>query len=269
VSDLVLTATDQRNVQAAIRSMLVCAPHKTLNQWRLANHHALRLVIDGDTAFSYLGFNPFEALVSEEISRIGEFPERVSPLVSRFNAFERSERLGAWNRSMLWGEHIGDFWRSNYYQDFARPLRALDGVGLSVAVGDIHAGLQIHRDSIRAGGFGSRDIALLQLLLPAFQVAVGIATSYFGVARESVTRMPQVDRIPATGDSSRHTARHRTLLTHRELEVVRLLAARRSNYEIAEMLHVSRATAKRHTENILQKLGLHSRREVERVIGEV
>jgi DNA-binding NarL/FixJ family response regulator len=35
------------------------------------------------------------------------------------------------------------------------------------------------------------------------------------------------------------------------------------------LLHVSRATAKRHTENILQKLGLHSRSEVERVIGGV
>lgn len=56
-------------------------------------------------------------------------------------------------------------------------------------------------------------------------------------------------------------------LTRRELEVVHLLSRRRSNREIAAMIGVSLSTAKRHTENILGKLGLRSRFEVERVVG--
>jgi ATP/maltotriose-dependent transcriptional regulator MalT len=48
-------------------------------------------------------------------------------------------------------------------------------------------------------------------------------------------------------------------LTARELEVLRLLAAGRSNQEIGEMLFISRATAERHVANIFTKLGINSR----------
>ena len=51
-------------------------------------------------------------------------------------------------------------------------------------------------------------------------------------------------------------------LTHRELQVARLLADRHSNKEIADVLDVKESTAARHTENILRKLGIESRREV-------
>jgi DNA-binding NarL/FixJ family response regulator len=51
-------------------------------------------------------------------------------------------------------------------------------------------------------------------------------------------------------------------LTDREVEVARLLADRRSNREIAELLNVQLSTAGRHTENVLRKLGLSSRRDV-------
>ena len=40
-----------------------------------------------------------------------------------------------------------------------------------------------------------------------------------------------------------------------------MLANRPSNKEIAEQLHISPATVKRHTENIYQKLGVPGRRE--------
>lgn len=50
-------------------------------------------------------------------------------------------------------------------------------------------------------------------------------------------------------------------LTRRELGVLRLLAAGTSTRTAAEQLHVSRATVRNHVQNILRKLGAHSRLE--------
>jgi DNA-binding CsgD family transcriptional regulator len=49
-------------------------------------------------------------------------------------------------------------------------------------------------------------------------------------------------------------------LTHRELEVLRLLAQRQTHREIAERLFVSRRTASKHVASILAKLGVSDRR---------
>ncbi|MFO7679161.1 MAG: LuxR C-terminal-related transcriptional regulator, partial [Chloroflexota bacterium] len=50
-------------------------------------------------------------------------------------------------------------------------------------------------------------------------------------------------------------------LTEREMEVLGMLAQRLSNKEIAALMFISPATAKRHTSNIYQKLGVKNRRE--------
>jgi DNA-binding NarL/FixJ family response regulator len=50
-------------------------------------------------------------------------------------------------------------------------------------------------------------------------------------------------------------------LTPRELEVLRLVAAGRSNSQIAGELFISPKTASVHVSNILAKLGVHSRVE--------
>ena len=51
-------------------------------------------------------------------------------------------------------------------------------------------------------------------------------------------------------------------LSGREVEVLRLLAAGRSNQQIADELVISPATAARHVANILAKLGFSSRTQV-------
>jgi len=55
-------------------------------------------------------------------------------------------------------------------------------------------------------------------------------------------------------------------LTRREVEVTRLLLQRRSNAEVAQALTISEHTARHHTESILLKLGVRSRKDVETVI---
>jgi DNA-binding NarL/FixJ family response regulator len=52
-----------------------------------------------------------------------------------------------------------------------------------------------------------------------------------------------------------------TVLTARELEVLRLLSLGRTNPEIAQELHVSRSTARAHVSSILDKPGATSRTE--------
>jgi DNA-binding NarL/FixJ family response regulator len=54
-------------------------------------------------------------------------------------------------------------------------------------------------------------------------------------------------------------------LTGREREVLQLIARRLGNKEIARQLGISNQTAKNHVHNILEKLGVHSRREAIRV----
>lgn len=65
----------------------------------------------------------------------------------------------------------------------------------------------------------------------------------------------------------RSELRRRFGLTPREAEVALLLAARRSNKEIARDLSIAQKTAGRHTESVLAKLRTSSRRDVARVLG--
>jgi DNA-binding CsgD family transcriptional regulator len=64
--------------------------------------------------------------------------------------------------------------------------------------------------------------------------------------------------------AEQQTAQDRTAtagLSPRELEVLRLLAAGRSNREIAELLYLSVRTVERHITNLYAKLGVHGRSE--------
>jgi len=51
-------------------------------------------------------------------------------------------------------------------------------------------------------------------------------------------------------------------ITAREQEVLELLAEEKTNEEIAALLSISKHTVARHRENIMRKLGLHSRSEL-------
>lgn len=56
-------------------------------------------------------------------------------------------------------------------------------------------------------------------------------------------------------------------LTRREAEVARAMADRLSSSEIAESLGMSLNTARRHSERVLAKLGVRSRREINSVVA--
>ena len=113
---------------------------------------------------------------------------------------------------------------------------------------DVNAALQAG-----ACGFAAKDTPIDTLV-----VAVQAAAS--GVAWLS-PRAAQVvlGRIRTAGPDQPRGQSPIDLLSERELEVLRLIAAGMENAEIAKALNISPRTAKNHVSNILGKLGLPSR----------
>jgi len=84
----------------------------------------------------------------------------------------------------------------------------------------------------------------------------------------TIPAFPEGPRPPAGGGEER-SVEHGTELSNREIDVLELLAARLSNKEIAERLHVTSETVKTHTRNIYLKLDVHGRRQaVSKAIAE-
>ena len=94
-------------------------------------------------------------------------------------------------------------------------------------------------------------------------VALGarpLQASVEALAQRARVRLDEVpDQAPATQPAARE-ARPRGL-SAREIEVLRLVAAGRSNGEIAERLFITRKTAGVHVTHILDKLGVSNRVE--------
>jgi PAS domain S-box-containing protein len=73
---------------------------------------------------------------------------------------------------------------------------------------------------------------------------------------EALVRQRLAQETPASADGGPDAR-----LTRRELEVLRLMAAGAGTRQMADSLHVSAATIRNHAQNVLGKLGVHSRLE--------
>jgi DNA-binding CsgD family transcriptional regulator/tetratricopeptide (TPR) repeat protein len=78
----------------------------------------------------------------------------------------------------------------------------------------------------------------------------------------SVPLVARADELARTGRGRGHTGEAWRPLTVREFEVARLVAAGRTNAEIAEQLDIAPKTASAHIEHILAKLGVTRRAEI-------
>jgi DNA-binding CsgD family transcriptional regulator/tetratricopeptide (TPR) repeat protein len=104
-------------------------------------------------------------------------------------------------------------------------------------------------------GTGQREQAA-EAARPAYQMAVRLGAAPLRAALEALARRGRLD----LGTWLPHEP-GRAGLTRRELEVLRLLAAGKSNRQIAEALFISPKTVSVHATSILAKLGVHSRLE--------
>jgi DNA-binding CsgD family transcriptional regulator len=92
--------------------------------------------------------------------------------------------------------------------------------------------------------------------------AAGLADKLAAVPlREEITSLAKRARLDVAGGDAGTASPANLGLTERELEVLRLVAAGRSNRGIAAELFISAKTASVHVSNILAKLGVHSRGE--------
>jgi DNA-binding CsgD family transcriptional regulator/tetratricopeptide (TPR) repeat protein len=90
----------------------------------------------------------------------------------------------------------------------------------------------------------------------AYQTAVRLGAAPLRAALEALARRARLDLGKGVPQEP-----GRAGLTPRELEVLQLLVAGKSNRQIAEQLFISGKTASVHVTNILAKLGVHSRLE--------
>jgi DNA-binding NarL/FixJ family response regulator len=110
-------------------------------------------------------------------------------------------------------------------------------------------------EALRAGasGFLLKDVPPEQLCWAVRNIAAGNALIDPTVTRRLILRFAAAAR--ATGETPEQLSE----LTARELDVLRLIAAGRSNAEIAAELVVEESTVKSHVGRILTKLGLRDR----------
>ena len=102
-----------------------------------------------------------------------------------------------------------------------------------------------------------------------FEAAWVAATGEAWISPRVVARvLPVVLGAAAIARPSDEVLRARFGLTPQEARVARLLAARRTNAEVAEALSIRPSTARRHTEQVLSKLGVSSRTDVEAALAE-
>jgi DNA-binding CsgD family transcriptional regulator len=124
---------------------------------------------------------------------------------------------------------------------------------------------------------------VLDALAPAFETAALLRSTDHGgsgygtlpaggaVLPDATIRLPTAadapSLTPAALASLDAALRAHFGLTRRQIEVTRLLLVGTRNADIAEILGVSEATARHHTERVLARLGARSRAEVPRIVG--
>ena len=149
--------------------------------------------------------------------------------------------------------------------DLLRAFVADARGAVELAAGDVAGALPIHRKAFQAWQRleAPYEAARTRVLAGRTCRALGDEDGFaFEVeaAREAFERLgaePDVAAVDALLGRTAETAEHG--LTARELDVLRLVAAGRSNKEIAAELVISEHTVARHLQNVFRKLDVQSR----------
>ena len=135
--------------------------------------------------------------------------------------------------------------------DVARRVRA-SGIPLTILVLSVHDTSDHLRNAMAAGADG-----YLLKSVTGQALADGIRNA---VAGQTVIGHEFVPKLLA--DATRETVPADPGITHREREVLELVASGMGNRAIADQLGMSTRTAQKHMENLFKKLNVHDRTEL-------
>jgi DNA-binding CsgD family transcriptional regulator len=136
-----------------------------------------------------------------------------------------------------------------------RLIAEVGAVGLALCGGGI--GL------VRAASSASREVTTR-----AGRYRIRATLTEQSPCRDETMVLVTVERVGARQPMTLEAMRGRFGLTKRQAQVAELIAAGRSNAEIARLLYISPHTAHHHTEQVLLKLDVHSRSEAARLLAD-
>lgn len=174
------------------------------------------------------------------------YPYRGSPMPRRQHRRSLLWTTGVMLRDELAASEVFDDLQRHDGPDWGLTLFAwTDGE----RIGDLCIWRGQHRDN-----FSDHELALLELVRPAFTVALARART------EAQRAKPESVPAPARSDDA--FAR----LTRREREVVELIIEGLLDKEIAQRLGISYTTVRTHVDRSFQKLGVSNRSRLARVV---
>jgi DNA-binding NarL/FixJ family response regulator len=122
------------------------------------------------------------------------------------------------------------------------------------------------QEFVQAVKFGTSGIVLKQtateLLIKSIRKVSGGEIWLDSTTTAAVMRQFSQVEEPASNSTQQSRDRDRTPLSHREREIVALVAQGFKNKEMAEKLFISEQTVKNHLHNIFDKLGVSDRLEL-------
>jgi LuxR family transcriptional regulator, maltose regulon positive regulatory protein len=219
---------------AAMRARIWIAQGKVADAARWANERDLS--DDDELSFlrEYDHFTRARLLVSQDQ------PERAITLLERLTI---AARTGGRTGSVIEALTM----QALAHERLGNTVAALDAIGTALELAEPEGYLRVFVDEARP----MRDLL-------RHAAARGVAGAY---TRRVLAGFEEAVVSAAPGASNGGVSRVVQLLTPRELEILRLIAAGMRNQEIAKQLFISPATVKRHIANLYHKLDARHRTE--------
>jgi DNA-binding CsgD family transcriptional regulator len=176
---LTLSSHDLVRISHAARVLSSPLEHASADHWRSASSEALRELLEADTCGFHLplpGHVDFHSDHYSEAEVAGHDYVAPPPLPDGTCIVQRSVDLGVGTLESAYGDASDILLRSDYYNEYARPLRKAQTLFGACAWGppseDTVACIQFYRDHEMRRRFGERELAILGILFPAFRAGV-------------------------------------------------------------------------------------------------
>jgi DNA-binding CsgD family transcriptional regulator len=287
---LQLTAAEARDVAAALHALTAVHEFDGVDAWRAEAGAAVRCAFGGARTLMQLppcrAADPPDAAATWCFVGDNFAPEIVARCESLFRLGPRSDDPAAADVAGILGACAAmglDTWtgpsfvaqvakpralpfdarRSAFVREIIEPCDMWDGPHLRAHGPGYVAVLGTSAPRLRGMRTESGTLLLASLLQPAFAAGVRAAVTRWGMLASASlpgAPAPPSGREWRPASPTRRAGAHAPRLTARERDVAALLARRATNREIAAALGISPHTARHHTQHVLRKLDLSSRR---------